>query len=131
MNTQLIVAEKQLRAARSAARAQRRESARRDMMDLAKIALANPLLVGAAALALNEAMYQAGLYEPKEGEREQSELGGPVWFKIGPSLPAAQAKRNFFNTFIIGVTTAQAMAPTMPAIIQGGTTVAKALAAAV
>lgn len=102
---------------------------KRQAFDLARSALSNPLILGLGAMVLNEAAYRVGLYDPRPGEAEQSELGGPVWFKIGPSLPPAQAKRNFINSFIIGITTAQAMAPAMPAIIQAGTTVGKALAA--
>lgn len=98
--------------------------------DLLRLALGNPLIVGLACLAGNELLYRAGLYDPAPGEKPESILGGPVWIQIGESLPPAQAKRNLINGFIIGVTTAQAMAPAMPAILNAGSTIGKALAAA-
>lgn len=112
------------------ARSQVRAEKRRQDLDLVKQLLADPLVLGLGAMVLNEAAYRSGFYEPPAGEKNQSVLGGPVWFQIGPDLPAAQAKRNFINTFIIGVTTAKAMAPAMPGILAAGGSVAKALAAA-
>lgn len=107
----------------------RRDEQRRQAIELIKLALQDPLIVGLGAMVLNESAYRAGLYEPGPGEKEQSDLGGPVWFHVGTPLPPAQSKRNMINAVIIGVTTARAIAPVMPAIIQSGSTVAKALAA--
>jgi len=102
----------------------------RQKIDIIKAVLQDPLIVGLAALAANEIAYRNGLYEPLKGEEQQSELGGPVWFQIGKGLPPAQAKRNFINTMIVGVTTARAMAPAMNSVLSSGLTVGKALAAA-
>lgn len=103
----------------------------RQQVEILKAVLQDPLIVGLAAMAGNELAYRAGWYDPRKGEAAESALGGPVWFQVGPSLPPAQAKRNFINTMIIGVTTARAAAPIMPALIQGAGTIGKALAAVV
>jgi len=98
------------------------------MLSVLKGAVSDPLLVGLAALVGNELAFRAGLYAPAKHEVEESELGGPVWITIGPSLPLAQKRRNLINGMIIGVTTAKAIAPMMPAIIQGGLNAGKAIA---
>lgn len=105
-----------------------RQKSRQDLVDIIKTAAADPLIVGLAALAGNEIAYRSGLYAPKAGEKEESLLGGPVWISIGPQLPIEQQRRNMINGFIIGVTTAKALAPIMPAIIQGGLNAGKAMA---
>jgi len=115
----------------------RRQNERQQVLDLVKLAIDNPLIIGLAAMAGNEMLYRSGHYEAykkkiyptdSRGNRlpgppvttteevDQSALGGPVWFTIGNSLPLAQQRRNFINTFIIGVTTARAMSPLMSTI---------------
>ena len=112
--TQAVVVSPARRSTRASV-SERREKIRRDTLEILKVALANPLVVGLGAMAANEALYRAGFYDPQPGETSQSTLGGPVWITIGPSLPPAQQKRNLINGFIIGVTTAQAMGPAIAA----------------
>lgn len=107
---------------------------KRDLLDLGKTILQDPLIVGLAAMIANEAAYRSGLYEPGKGEQPESLLGGPVWITIGKTLPAAQQKRNLINGMIIGVTTARALAPAMPLVgkgIDGALDLGKLAAAAV
>ncbi len=122
------------------ARLNAREKQRQDLVDIFKNMLADPLVLGLAALAGNELAYKAGFYDPRgpkmtplppgyagpprfdssQNEVAQSALGGPVWFTIGESLPVSQQKRNFINAMIVGVTTARSLSPYAPAMLAGG-----------
>lgn len=110
-----------LPAGRSADRSQRfelklarihtREKRADQLIDVVKTLATNPIFVGAAALTVNELAYGAGLYNPGKNEKDETILGGPVWFQLGPGLPVAQQRRNTYRAWIMGLTTAMAMAP--------------------
>ncbi len=109
------------------ARLNAREKERADLLGLVKDLAKNPIFVGAAALGVNEVAYRAGLYDPRAGEKNETVLGGPVWFQIGPGLSIAQERRNAYRGWIMAITTAMAMAPAASA---GFKTVSEVLAVA-
>lgn len=79
------------------------------LFEVGKLVLSNPVLTGLTGIGINELAYRAGLYEPLQGEKEESLLGGPTWITIGSGLPVAQQRRNLINGFIIAASTAWAL----------------------
>lgn len=81
----------------------------RQVLEYTRLIASNPLLLGAAGLAINEVVYRVGLFDPRPGEAEESDLGGPVWFGIGPAIPRAQARRNLIRNWVMSIAVAMAI----------------------
>lgn len=117
MNEAVAVARIQAKAARDA---------RRDQLvhDVVAGIMANPILPGAVAMGLNYAAYKSGVYDNMP---ERSALGGPVWFKIGPTQSPALDTFERNEAFIMSVTMAMALSPIAKAGLQFAGTAVKDL----
>lgn len=102
-------------------------------LETVKSVLANPLLSGLGALALNQAFYRMGLYDPRPSadgryytwkrtwgfSKEGLNLGSAVWAQGDPEEIAA-SNATIIGTALLGAMIAYAAAPKSVSLAGGG-----------